>query len=1370
MNAVIERLPTGPLLPRPEPGRMRPLRAGIRNVWEYDDQELWFEGGRLILRGQNTAGKSKALEVLLPFVLDGDTRPERLDPFGGRIKTMYWNLVEFDDERSTATGYVWVEFGRVDDEGVERFVTCLVGMRGQRSTRKVETWFAVTPGRIGLHLELAPGGIPLTAERLREAMPDGSVFSRTVRDHRAAVDHALFDLGPDRYESLLHLLLQLRRPKLSEKLDLARLREYLSEALPPLERSRMESLAQAFARLDEDTAEIERLEAASGELHRFLDHYRAHARLQTRRRCDAVRSANTQFDKVTETERRQREARDVALVTLERIDARRAELADAAHRLEGQLRGLDLSKVHALHAVEEMARAAADEASRQSARAAADRERADAATRESTSASAAAAAATRQYEEAAGAILPLASGAGLATEHQLHGEQLAAEPRRARTALSDATGRRLELLAALRRAGAAADVALARIRGAEAERTAADAGLDAASEKHQTATGALEAAGADLLQAVLDWAGTWHILLPGGTEPEVVDAVLAGRRPGAGPFLAPGREHLHAERRRLAAAITGASERRAAAEDERTRVAAEADDAPPARPGRPATRPDGHAPLWACVDFAPDLDAAGRAGLEAALEASGLLDALVAPDGDLLDATTLDTWIRGAADAPGADARVGTGTGTGTGTDGHVGTDSAVGTGRDGPGVDGLVSAAGGPAGEDAVARALAGIAAAAVVRADGRWRVGPLQGRWSKDAAEYIGAAARAEARRRRIETLTAEIDALTATLATLAGEDDALAAELGRLDEAERAWPSTDPLRDASAEAARALTAVGAARESLAAAEARLAQARGEGQAAVDGLRRAEDTARCRAADVEAAVDAVRDYREALAALVADAERVVERRATAGAAASRAGSAVTEAGSSEAEATRARAVAATARGEADELRATVGADAETVLARQAALTAELEQAQAEDQRLTEERDAASRQESAAAALLAQTEAERIQREAERAEALSHLAELAATELARLALGPVPDDRDLTQVTAGLAFARTAHDKLRDVEVDQRVQDDVNNRLHHSYSVLRSQLGADFDPYLDTSDGLEVCYATLNGAVVGVTDLSAALDDQIRRRRETLSAEERQLIERHLLTEIGSHLGDRVHAAWDLTRRMNQQLAERPTRGGITLRLSWETAPQAGPGAEEAMKLLRHNVGLLDQAERAALAAFLHERVRAARDAGEGSDVVERLATALDYRTWHHFTVHLRTPDGREQRMTAHTHGAGSGGEQAKLAHLPLFAATAAYYSSARPDAPRLLMLDEAFAGIDDSQRGDCMGMLVGLDLDMVLTNYAEWGCYPEVPAVAVYHLERTPGQPGVVALRFVWNGADRREDDPWLDSREPPERGLFA
>ena len=35
------------------------------------------------------------------------------------------------------------------------------------------------------------------------------------------------------------------------------------------------------------------------------------------------------------------------------------------------------------------------------------------------------------------------------------------------------------------------------------------------------------------------------------------------------------------------------------------------------------------------------------------------------------------------------------------------------------------------------------------------------------------------------------------------------------------------------------------------------------------------------------------------------------------------------------------------------------------------------------------------------------------------------------------------------------------------------------------------------------------------------------------------------------------------------------------------------------------------------------------------------------------------------------------------------------------------------------------------------------------------------MYHLERTPGVLGVAALRFVWDGSQLREDDPFLDDR---------
>jgi hypothetical protein len=51
-------------LPIPDRERWTVLRAGIQNVWEYDDRRFVFRRGRLLLRGRNEAGKTKAVELL----------------------------------------------------------------------------------------------------------------------------------------------------------------------------------------------------------------------------------------------------------------------------------------------------------------------------------------------------------------------------------------------------------------------------------------------------------------------------------------------------------------------------------------------------------------------------------------------------------------------------------------------------------------------------------------------------------------------------------------------------------------------------------------------------------------------------------------------------------------------------------------------------------------------------------------------------------------------------------------------------------------------------------------------------------------------------------------------------------------------------------------------------------------------------------------------------------------------------------------------------------------------------------------------------------------------------------------------------------
>lgn len=1333
MKAVVDRLRPGPArrLPAAELDRFVPLRAGIRNVWEYDDQEFWFAGGRLLLRGQNTAGKSKALELLFPFVLDGDMRPERLDPFGSKSKTMYWNLIDFAD-RQTAIGYCWAEFGRRDEQGVEHYVTLLVGMRAVRSAgRKVEPWFAVTPARVGLDLDLAPAGYPLTADRLRDALPQPSRVNTVAREHRLAVDQALFGLGPERFDALVHLLLQLRRPKLSEKLDMARLSLYLTDALPPLEKPRMEALAQAFARLDEDTAEIEALEASAAEVESFLEVYRAHAQVQTRLRADEVRTANSRFDKVTETERLQRQARDAANGELAGIERRRKGLSTRIAELGGALDGLDLSKVHALVQVEARAEDAEAHGHGLRARARTDAGIAARAVADAEKAQAAATAAAERRVDLDAAVAVRSEPAGLADLHDAHRVQLATHPGGARSALDGAARRRADDLRAVRKADKDAQATRAAVEAAtRADRDAKDE-LAEAELAHAERSAAAEAGAEQLVMAVAAWAQRLDIEVPDGYPDSVADAVAHGADPSPADLFVAVHEGLKADREAVLRASHTAQDERDDLAEQRDRVAAEVDDAPPPSPGRPSERPEGCAPLWACVDFAPDLPAEGRAGIEAALDAAGLLDALVTPVGTMVDASTLDTWL-----SPGGEP------------------------------TPWLVPVADGPLDPVAVVAALSALGG---VSPDGTWEGRGLAGRWTKAEPEYIGAAARASARRRRIAALDERIVGLDGRLAELAEREQALQQRQERLRTDERSFPfrSVVALRDARRDLEAATGEVERRRTRSRVAAARLQQVEDAAREVLGALRRAEDAAGCRAGDVDEALDALEDYRRGMADLAAASERALELTSAASDVAVKAGEATGIAEGSGAAATEAERAATQVRSQATELRRSSGADVDAILERQRQLSVELEDSRNEQGRLADARDQARDRLTRAETNLENTEVARRDAESARAEALQRLARVASSELGALAVGPVDPGRDLTQVTAGLTFARTAHDRLKDLTLDQASQDAVTNRFHRGFTTLRAQLGAAYDPYLDQTDGIEVCSATLNGKPVAMSELAVSLTEQVQRRRQTLTDEERRLIERHLLTEVGSHLGERVHAAWSLVKRMNDQLASHPTRGGVSLRLSWTPATDISP---EALGLLRREITLLDATERATLAAFLQERVRIAREDTDGADVAERLAAALDYRRWHRFGITRRSAAG-DERLTTRTQSVGSGGEQAKLAHLPLFAATAAYYSSALPSAPHLLMLDEAFAGIDDHQKADCMHMLVDLGLDVVLTNFAEFGCYPEVPALAMYHLERTPGQLGVTALRFVWNGTYKYEDDPFLDDLQPrADDGLFA
>jgi len=156
--------------PLPTPGRVRwqPLRLGVVDLFHYDSEEFWFRDGHLLLRGNNGTGKSKVLSLTLPFLFDAQLKPSRVEPDGDPTKKMSWNLLLGRHERRM--GYVWIEFGRLAEDGKPEYFTLGSGLSAVATKPQVESWFFILEGRrIGCDLWLTNHQhVVLTKERLRD--------------------------------------------------------------------------------------------------------------------------------------------------------------------------------------------------------------------------------------------------------------------------------------------------------------------------------------------------------------------------------------------------------------------------------------------------------------------------------------------------------------------------------------------------------------------------------------------------------------------------------------------------------------------------------------------------------------------------------------------------------------------------------------------------------------------------------------------------------------------------------------------------------------------------------------------------------------------------------------------------------------------------------------------------------------------------------------------------------------------------------------------------------------------------------------------------------------------------------------------------
>ncbi|WP_216894129.1 SbcC/MukB-like Walker B domain-containing protein [Nocardia alni] len=231
-------------------------------------------------------------------------------------------------------------------------------------------------------------------------------------------------------------------------------------------------------------------------------------------------------------------------------------------------------------------------------------------------------------------------------------------------------------------------------------------------------------------------------------------------------------------------------------------------------------------------------------------------------------------------------------------------------------------------------------------------------------------------------------------------------------------------------------------------------------------------------------------------------------------------------------------------------------------------------------------------------------------------------------------------------------------------------------------------------------------------------------------------------------------HLAARIRQANELVDNMNARLEKVRTASNVSVKLVWQVAPDLPPGTKAARDLLLKDPIRLTETDHEALHRFLRDRIEEAKADDTATSWEQQLAQVFDYTAWHRFVVKVDRGNGEGyQLLTKKLHGALSGGEKAIALHLPLFAAVAAHYE-ATPQAPRVIMLDEVFVGVDTTNRGQIFALLAALDLDLVLTSDHEWCTYAELSGIGIHQILTGGGDDAVTTARFTWDGTELTSD----------------
>ena len=1335
------------------PSRWQLSRGGIINVYQYENEVLSFGGGRLLLRGANGAGKTTAMNMLLPFLLVARLRG--LDATGEQSGTRIlksWMLDGHSDPQPA--GYLWVEFRRGDE-----FFVCGCGLKASRSARNVRQWWFGTSKRPGLDFSLVENDVPLTEPELKIRLDGDPVFGRQqpLSDYRRLIEKRLFGGVPISHH--IRLINKVRDPRIGDHVDVE-IPQLLKESLPELRDRILDNVAGSLDELEEHHREVVNLGLTAEALGGILRVYRSYCFSWLGDTTDRCRKYLNKVRRVARENKKHRKAAESTALRVKHLERQISELERAEQDLSDNIRALESSPAY---------RSIRDLSNKQELVINYERQVAETAKRVNTAEERLQSdtESWRAREDDSQRELSqlnhrLSESASIAHRHQIAGtppRQLSPGDTIERPSVFDHTRRaidRFEIIVLQRRH----DVRevqghLNKVRRIEEQMRQVEGLWENVREEAERVRQHLSEKNTELDNSVLRWSSEtqqWArrvVTVATDAPPRSISAASVDR-----PSVTTQVE-VNTERITLSSAISYLIEAQqriliraeqelsdAQHREDEARECAEiwSDRAEPAIPLLAWQRPSSHC-LADLVDFVPTLSYSEKAGLEAALQASGLLTAR--PDGHSVVLANGDLVVIASTPALQPLSQC---------LDVHIPADLAHTTEA-----TMLVKLM------ESVSTDPSESSASAVISTDGTFRVGSLRGQHFKEHPEFIGGAARqATVHRYRYEARTL----LNEARADVVRANDLMEERHGILSclvELRKVLPTITGVVDAMAR-------LDEARGMVEKADLRLSEhtkKRDETERLlVEAEKRLRDAARMLSLPHdEEPLELVQDALDSLEGDMGDSRQLLksvkrsfDRRDEA--ICRREGSEKALTSARDALGSQQRAL----RSQQENLRTlkkSIGENAQTINEQLYRHKTDRETRLEELRTTRGTKEETVKQQALADASVDDTAGQLkeivgrsdalAQRIVEALETPGYWDTLSGLPFPRDQLVPLIDLENLTDILVQHLPTHSGESVLVD-------------SVYRSVMERRDRIGGGWDAVIREPDGaddrLNLPYWVEVTGPSGKETLARAAAS-VRKEHEKASrllAEGQEVQLRELLySVIAKEAAETSHAASELIDKMARHLKELSTASRIGVGIRWRTDPSLDPDTKRMVESLSMLPDTRSDEDQRTLVRLLGDHLERTRAENPDVGYKQALLEALDYKRWNQLHVMIRR-NGQAKPLSRRTPL--SEGEKKFVTYLPLFAAVAASCDSivdASDEAGivRFVLLDDAFAKVSEDNHAQLFGLLTDLDLDWIVTSERLWGDYATIPALEIVEVIRDPSLGAILLERSRWDSRTLRRSD---------------